>query len=231
MTRFAVAAIALMILFVFILSGSPAVAQSSSQKMQVFGGYSLLHADNGGLTASALNSALRQPAGTLGITSNYSGWNAEVQYSVNHWLGAVVDFAGHSGTAFPTSNLQLSQLPNANQYSILFGPQISSTRGKFTPFVHVLGGVDRQHIDAGSIPGVFGSSQFVTDWAPAVAVGGGLDYKVYPRFSVRLGQFDYYYAGHNLKEFYGSSFGPNLFPNLATKENNLRFSAGIVVRF
>jgi hypothetical protein len=227
MTRFAVAAFAVIVLF-----GSSALAQNSTAKMQAFVGYSFLHADTGGLTGPALSSALHQPAGELGVTSHFSGWNGEVQYNLKPWLGVVADFAGHYGNPFTSSNNQLTELPHSNSYSLMGGPVLSLKVGrKLTPFVHGLAGFDRFHLKAGSIPGLFGSSAFVTDKALAVAVGGGIDYKMYPHFSIRLGQFDYFYTAHNLNTIYGTSFGPNLFPTLATHEYNLRFSTGIVVRF
>jgi opacity protein-like surface antigen len=228
MIRFAVAALALVL-----LSGASVLAQTvKNPKVQVFGGYSLLHADHGGLTASTVNTELGQPVGAFGLTSNYSGWNAEVQYNLNHWLGAVADFSGHYGNLFITSNTLLTELPRSNQYSLMFGPVLTyKTLWKVTPFVHALGGMDRQHQDAGSIPGLFGSSAYVTDWAVAVAAGGGIDYKVFPHMSVRLGQFDYLYTGHDLNAFYNDAFGRGLFKNLASHENNLRFSTGILIKF
>lgn len=227
MTRFAAAALALMIFF-----ASSALAQNSNPKIQVFGGYSLVHADTGGLTGSALNSDLLQPPGTFSVAHNFSGWNSEVQYNWKPRLGFVVDFAGHYGNPFSSSNEALVLLPDANEYSTMAGPVYTfKARAKFIPFVHALVGAERFHLDAGSIPGLFGSSQWVTDWALAAAAGAGVDYKVYPRFFVRLAQFDYYYTGHNLNTVYGTAFGPNVLPNLPSRENNLRFSAGIVVKF
>ncbi|MFZ0956275.1 MAG: outer membrane beta-barrel protein [Candidatus Sulfotelmatobacter sp.] len=227
MTRFAAAALALMIFF-----ASSAMAQNSNPKVQVFGGYSLVHADTGGLTGAALDSALSQPPGTYGINSNFSGWNSEVQYNWKPRLGFVADFAGHYGNPFSSPNQALVQLPDANEYSIMGGPVYTfKAKSKFTPFVHALVGTERFHLDAGSIPGLFGSSQYVTDWALAAAAGAGVDYKIYPRFSVRLAQVDYYYTGHDLNAIYNHAFGPNVLPNLSSHENNLRFSAGIVVKF
>jgi opacity protein-like surface antigen len=227
MTRFAAAALALMIFF-----ASSAFAQNSNPKIQVFGGYSLVHADTGGLTSSALNSALDQPTDVFSVAHNFSGWNSEVQYNWKPRLGFVVDFGGHYGNPFSSSNQALVLLPDANEYSTMGGAVYTfKAKSKFIPFAHALVGAERYHLDAGSIPGLFGSSQWVTDWALAAAVGGGVDYKVYPRFSVRLAQFDYYYTGHNLNAVYGTAFGPNLLPNLPSHENNLRFSAGIVFRF
>jgi opacity protein-like surface antigen len=236
MTRFAAAALALMILF-----ASSALAQNSTQtsaplpqssRIQVFGGYSLVHADTGGLTSSALNNALDQPSNIFSVAHNFSGWNSEVQYNWKPRLGFVADFAGHYGNPFSSSNQALVQLPDANEYSLMGGAVYTfKAKSKFTPFAHALVGGERYHLDAGSIPGLFGSSQWVTDWALAAAVGGGVDYKVYPRFSVRLAQFDYYYTGHDLNAIYDHAFGPNVLPSLSSHENNLRFSAGIVVKF
>jgi hypothetical protein len=227
MTRFAAAALALMIFF-----ASSALAQNSTPKIQAFGGYSLVHADTGGLTSSALNSGLDQPPGTFSVAHNFSGWNGEVQYNWKPQLGFVADFAGHYGNPFSSSNEALVQLPDANEYSIMGGAVYTfKARSKFTPFAHAVVGGERYHIDAGSIPGLFGSSQYVTDWALAGAIGAGVDYKVYPRFSVRLAQFDYYYTGHDLNAIYDHAFGPGILPSLSSHENNLRFSVGIVVKF
>jgi opacity protein-like surface antigen len=227
MTRFAAAALALMISF-----ASSAFAQNSNPKIQVFGGYSLVHADTGGLTSSAVNTALDQPTNIFSVAHNFSGWNSEVQYNWKPRLGFVADFAGHYGNPFSSSNQALVQLPDANEYSLMGGAVYTfKAISKFTPFAHALVGGERYHLDAGSIPGLFGSSQYVTDWALAGAVGAGVDYKVYPRFSVRLAQFDYYYTGHDLNAIYDHAFGPNVLPSLSSHENNLRFSAGIVVKF
>lgn len=219
-------------LLLILFCASAVFAQKSNPKIQIFGGYSLQHTDNGGLTSAEVNSKLDQTPGTFSLSTNYSGWNAQVQYNLNHWLGVAADFAGHYGNPLTSSNNLLSELPKADEYSIMFGPVLTYKNfGKITPFVHVLGGLDRQHQTSGSIPGLFGSSAFVTDWAVAVAAGGGIDYKLYPHFTVRVGQFDYVYTGHDLNKYYANAYGPGLFPNLANHENNLRFSTGIVVKF
>jgi opacity protein-like surface antigen len=226
MTRLAVAALAVIILF-----GSSALAQDSTPKVEVFGGYSLLRADNGGLTGPALDSALGQPSGTFQVPSNVNGWNGAVQINVHRGLGVVVDVAKHWGSALTSPNINLSELPNSNDYSLLFGPVFSYKVGRITPFVHGLAGLDRYHLGAGSVPGLFGRSAAVTDRALAFAVGGGIDYKVSPHFSLRLAQADFFYTGHDLNAIYAASYRPGLLPNLANHENNLRFGAGIVIKF
>ena len=58
MIRFAVATISLAVLI-----GSFAFAQGTTSKVQVFGGYSLLHADNGRLNGTLLDVNLSPPHG------------------------------------------------------------------------------------------------------------------------------------------------------------------------
>jgi opacity protein-like surface antigen len=226
MTRLAVAALALMILF-----GSSLFAQNVTPKVEVFGGYSLLRPDNGGLTGSALDSALGQPSGTFRVPTNFNGWNGEVQINVHHGLGVVADFAKHSGSALTSPNINLTELPNSNDYSLMFGPVFSYNVGRITPFVHGLAGLDRSHLGAGSVPGLFGRSAAVADRALAWAVGGGLDYKVSSHLSLRPVQADFFYTAHDLNAIYAASYRPGLLPNLASHQNNLRFAAGIVIKF
>jgi len=72
-------------LFMFSLA---AAAQESVPKIEIFGGYSLLHADTDGASGASLDSFFEQPSGTFNIKTNYSGWNAEVQFNANRWLGS-----------------------------------------------------------------------------------------------------------------------------------------------
>jgi hypothetical protein len=64
----------------------------------------------------------------------------------------------------------------------------------------------------------------------AVAVGGGVDYKITRRFAVRVGQLDYYHASLNLNKYYQSAYGV-LFEGMPITQVSLRFSAGVVMRF
>jgi opacity protein-like surface antigen len=230
MTRFAVAMIILIAMIC-----SFAVAQDLTPKVQVFGGYSLVHAGTGGLTGPAVDSALGVPSGTFGVASNFNGWNAEAQYDVTRWVGIVADFGGRYGTPITASSASgVSGLPNLSAYSFLFGPVLSyKTKARMTPFVHALFGWDRASLSASALSGVpFSSSSAATTYTDfAMALGGGLDYKLSRHLAVRVGQLDYLYTGHDLNSLYGSAFGPGRFQGLASQENNLRFSAGIVLRF
>ena len=215
--------------------GSFSLAQDSTPRVQVFGGYSFVHAGSGGLTGTTLDSDLGAPSGTFGIGSNFNGWNAEAQYNWKPWLGLVADFGGRYGTPI-TAPSGISGVPTLSGYSFLFGPVLSyKTKSRISPFVHALFGWDRASLSTGTFFGVASSSPSSSAGATytdfAMALGGGVDYKLSRAFSLRLGQLDYLYTNHDLNSFYGSAFGPGRFQGLATHENNLRFSTGMVLRF
>ena len=230
MTRLAAATIA-----VIILLGSLSFAQDATPKMQVFGGYSFLHLDNGGLTGADLDFALRELNSPFGVASSFQGWNAEAQYNANRWFGIVADFGGRYGTPITAARGKtLSGLPKANAYSLMIGPVLSyRTKSKLTPFIHALFGFDRYTMDASTITGVSSpvTSSATTFTDAVAALGGGLDYKVHRLFSIRLVQLDDFYTTHNLNKFYDTAFPGASFFGLSTKERNLRISTGVVVQF
>jgi len=217
-----------------ILIAAFACAQDSTPKVQVFGGYSLVHADTGKLTGINLDITLREPSNTFGVPTNFQGWNVEGQYNFDRWVGLVADISERSGPPITfTGDTKVSGLPNLTAYSYLFGPVVSYRTGhRFTPFVHALFGYDRESLSASTPTGLptplSSAATTYTDFA--LALGGGLDYKVFPHISLR-GQLDWFHTSVNLSTFYDDAFGPNLLPNLATREGNLRFSTGIVVGF
>jgi opacity protein-like surface antigen len=230
MTRFAVATISLTVLMV-----SFAVAQEIPSKVQVFAGYSLVHADYGNLNGTIVDQDLRQPGGTFGLTGNYNGWSAEGQYNATRWIGIAGDVGGRYGTPFTTPGDNSARgLPAFTAYSFLAGPVISyRTKSKITPYAHALFGVERASLAASTITGtetaVNSSATSYDDFT--MALGAGLDYKLTQRFSVRPAQLDWYHTSLDLNKFFGSAYGVGLFQGLTTHESNLRFSAGVVARF
>jgi hypothetical protein len=64
----------------FILLG--AAAAQDTQRVEVFGGYSLLH-----------DSILVPGA------ANFSGWDTSATIFLNRWLGVTADFSGHYGSS------------------------------------------------------------------------------------------------------------------------------------
>jgi hypothetical protein len=123
--------------------------------------------------------------------ANMSGWEGSLTYKFTSYIGVTADVSGQYGT------LTNSRI---NYHNILVGPQVSLPR-KISPFVHVLFGEGRSS--------VFG----VTSKTFAIAIGGGVDYRVTDLISIRMAQFDVITG--------------------ATKQTSSdgRFSAGIVFHF
>ncbi len=127
---------------------------------------------------------------------NLNGGSASVAYNVTSWLSGVADFGGYH-----TSNLS----PIDVDGTFLFGPRVSYRRfHRITPFGQVLFGVVHNRTS--------GQTPF------AMAIGGGLDYRLSEHFAVRPAQVDYLLT--RFDEFL-----------TARTQNNLRVSTGIVFRF
>jgi hypothetical protein len=139
-----------------------------------------------------------------GADLNMHGWRASVTENLNSWLGGTADFSGFYAQTSPGNGLPDI---NVNAHTFLFGPQFSYRKNpSFTPFMHVLVGAMR-----GS-RGYIGISQPKTDFA--AAFGGGFDLKVHKHIAIRAIQADYIVT-----------------PFLDLRQDNIRLSAGIVLRF
>jgi opacity protein-like surface antigen len=232
MIRFAAATITLIILI-----GSFVFAQDATPKVQVFGGYSLMRLDHGGLTGGLLDANL-QPGSNPFALRNYflDGWSAEAQYNTGRWLGIAADFGGRYGTPITASRGRtLAGLPKETAYSFLVGPVFSyRTKSRITPFAHALFGWDRTSLGASTITGSVTSPVSVASTSYddfAMALGGGVDCKITHHLSLRAGQLDWYRTTVNLNKFYTHAFGGTLLQGLHTNQTNYRFSAGAVVSF
>lgn len=133
---------------------------------------------------------------------NLNGWNASLSGYFNRYLGVTGDFGGIYGTP------QFLGIPIDTKYhTFMFGPVVRLPNPThLTPFVHALGGGARISGGNGGVS--------VSETDAAWAVGGGVDLNIAPLLSVRLGQVDYLQI---------RSGGTNL--------NNMRYSAGVVLRF
>jgi hypothetical protein len=123
---------------------------------------------------------------------SYRGWNGSVE---------AIPFARytHIGFVLDASGFYRSGI---TQYNFLAGPRLAASFGKWRPFVHAMGGIQRVS-SSGNI------------YNPvAVDVGGGTDYKIFfKNFSWRV-QGDY------LRTHY-----------LSATQNDYRASTGLVWRF
>jgi opacity protein-like surface antigen len=169
-----------------------AQAQEERKTIDVFAGYSYVRAN----PASS---------GADGISLN--GGSASVAYNFNKWLSGVADFGGyHAGNILGTG-------AEGTLSTYLFGPRVSYHRfGRVTPFGEVLFGVAHTGTELLATP----NSQN----AFAMTIGGGIDYRLNSRFSIRPAKIDYLLTRFN-----------ELNVNNAQTQNNLRVSTGIVFRF
>lgn len=164
-------------------------------RAEVFGGFQYFRANTG-------NPIL--PVGhTIVDNFNLNGWNASLSGYFNRYLGVTADFGGVYGDP---EILDLIPV-HTKLHTFMFGPVLRLPNPTpFTPFVHALGGAAHTSGD------VLGSGGSETDavWA----VGGGVDLRIAPLLSVRLGQADFLQTRVS-----------------GTNQNNFRFSTGIVLRF
>jgi opacity protein-like surface antigen len=123
---------------------------------------------------------------------NLNGWEGSLEGKLLPWVGIVGDFSGHYGSD-----------ADASVYTFLFGPRVSVSVGRLTPFAHALFGAGHESLDAVS----------ASDTSFATALGGGVDYKLIPAVAWR---------------FQGDYVQTRFFSNT---QNDFRFSTGIVLHF
>jgi hypothetical protein len=200
-----------------LLVTSTATAQVP-RRFAVFGGY------------SSRADIVLTPVSFLPISipniATLNGWNASLEVKVFHFVGAVADVSGYYGSYGANLGCEaiLLCVPingniNSRLYSFLFGPQVSVSVWRFTPFAHALFGV--AHIN--HKPDLIALSAFSnSDSSFADAFGGGLDFRIVSVVSMRL-------QGDLLQTRFFSLPAPiNL---LTPPQNGFRGSVGLVLRF
>jgi hypothetical protein len=154
--------VARLILFVFFIAGF-AGAQNPPHG-NIFVGYSYMNAD----------ADLFRPAPLGGVSAN--GWEGSVEGKLLPWVGVVADFGGNYGSGQPIcppppfNPLIVCSRVSARLHTVLFGPRVSVSIGRFTPFVHGLFGVG--HISDSTAGFSDSDTSFVKD------IGAGFDYKL-----------------------------------------------------
>ncbi len=183
----------LMIVAVLSLLTVPLLAQDT--KADLFAGYQYTHI---GVTNCT---------GDCG--ASFNGWNAQLTYWANNWLGLTGDFSG----AYRSGGYGLPSNVGIHQHTFMFGPTIGSHKNpKFVPFAHALFGAANCSVSNFPTSQCFG----VDSTSFAMAFGGGVDVGS-KRLAFRIGQFDYIYTR------FGSEANIH--------QNDFRYSAGIVFRF
>ena len=174
-------------------SAAATVAQETP-KLDVFAGYSYV----------------RENPATTGVRSfSLNGGSAQGIYHINDWLSGVADFGGyHNGNILGTG-------AEGTLSTYLFGPRVSyRSFHRILPFGEALFGV--AHVGANVVGNTASRNTF------GMALGGGVDYRLNNRFSIRPLQVDYLLT--RFQEGVTTTGGRQ-------NQNNLRASAGIVVHF
>ena len=175
----------------------------------VFAGYSLFHFDNNGWV-DALNTAF--PGCCATGSKNMHGWEGAAQFNMTRSFGVVADVSGHYGN--PIEIPAVPATVHTTFYNVLFGPQFNVRRERVSAYVHTLFGFNRVHVDETPAPA---STPAFSNHRFAWAVGGGFDVNGTKHIAIRVAQVDYLMTTQDFALSVGH-------------QNNLRFSAGVVLR-
>lgn len=178
-----------------------ATAQTSEDRLQVFGGFSIERVALCGPRQGNCNSSTAEGPST----TTYHGWNVAVTGFVYKSFGITADFAGHYGN----SSIPVGGSVHTSDRSYLFGPVYVHRMKTISPLAHALFGIVTRRVDPFDItPNPF-----------AWMVGGGLDIGAIRHLNIRVVQFDY--ERLNLP---GSNAPP-------VSVSGFRYSGGIVLKF
>jgi outer membrane protein with beta-barrel domain len=158
------------------------------------------------------------------------GWDTSLGLNVTHWFGFIVEGGEYFGTfkipTNPGNQLPFPPCPQfcpntsptfdatTREYNILFGGQVARRKyERWTPRGEFLYG----HQGVRGIANGSGAQVTEVGTGRAFVAGGGVDYKINPRFALRLNA-DYFQTGTDFL-LLGKK-----------KQDNFRVSVGIVIR-
>jgi opacity protein-like surface antigen len=161
---------------------------------------------------------------SLWNSQNLNGGGAQATLYLNKWFGVAADLQGYGSytqCAKPGNSFGVTGCAQANLFTYMFGPQIKYRAGKMEPFAEVLLGGAHSNLYANACTklGLCGSKS-PSNNAFALAIGGGLDIAVSPKFAIRLVDADY-----ELTRFGNNFTGGN------NSQSNFRFQTGVQFRF
>jgi opacity protein-like surface antigen len=191
-------------LLVFLFSAAVATRAQDLPKFDAFAGYSYVRANPENLPDP------RFPGFAESLPSfNMNGGDGSLAYNINRWVSGVFDFSGY------VTSRMTEGLPgiHGGMYTFLLGPKLSfRNSSRFTPFTQVLLGAahttSRTYLEANQ-------AEF------AMTLGGGVDFRLNHRVSLRPLQADYLLT--HFRE--NDSLAPKRF------QNNVRLGVGLVFHF
>lgn len=194
----------LTLMVVFCLPLAALAQEREDPRVEIFGGYSLLHLNFGNINANA------NPTDNSSI--NLNGFDASITGNLTRHVGVVGEFGRYSTSQSISIPNLIDLNGSATLYTFLFGPRVVLHRGRLEPFAQGLFGAIRGSADATVAAGTTTTAD-QSGFAFAYALGGGVDLKVHRAIAIRLGQLDYLGV-----------------PTGSQTLNNFRYSAGIVFR-
>lgn len=209
---------------------SVATAQQTSSnaypKLEIFGGYSANGVFNKETEATLQNENLAS------LFSDFAGgpkgFEASIARNFNRYLGIKADFSMYFANDSDLSTFQVcqpnsctttTQVTNVDKRAFYFmaGPEIKArNRTRVTPFAHALFGAARSTAEFSTASAIFTRTDSHTRTGFAYALGGGFDFRVSKRFSVRA------------TADYTQTFLGDADPNASGKQNHVRLSVGIL---
>ena len=197
------------VLIVLSLGASAQDASQDAPRVEIFTGYSVNHVSFPFSTKFDLGN----------VHGNLQGWNFSAAVTTHKWLALAADFGGYYGTA---TGFEAFKPPNCvlcttnfggtlrSVHTFVAGPQIFHRQGGVTIFAHSLFGGASTKLELTD-----GVSPITpqTDTSFAMVLGGGADFKISPHVALRA------QPGYLMTSVVG------------TRQNNLRFSAGLVFGF
>lgn len=194
-----------------------------TQRIEIFGGYSLLH------DSSMLHS-----------TTVFNGWDGASTVFFNRWFGVTGDVSGHYGaetqivSALPGTTAGKIRL-SSSAYTFMLGPHFTYHRSRYAPFAHALfGGYHTQETETTLVPvtcspplGCSGpTGEGGVSRGFAMTLGGGLDIELGHGVSLRPVQAEYL-----LRRYVEVLPNNGSFFSVGYSANTFRYSTGIVFRF
>ncbi|MGH9771943.1 MAG: OmpA family protein [Candidatus Acidiferrales bacterium] len=155
------------------------------------------------------------------------GGSTSVAYNFNRYVGLVADFGGYANSRLtlfsPTGNQTVDSSGSA--YTYVFGPRFSYRRyERFTPFVQALfGGAHASSVTMSGCTGIASCTPLGSENAFATMLGTGFDIQISHHLALRPFEGDFLLTHFkNPLSTGGQESG---------WQDNVRFSAGIVLRF
>jgi opacity protein-like surface antigen len=189
----------------------------------IYGGYSLLHANND-LGGSNIGGNGFNLGG-----NNLNGWEGQGTFNFTPHFGVTADFSGNSQQLAGVSFLGFSAGTRQHMYNFLFGPTVTGYFGKSSVFGHALFGAAHSSLNAGVGVPILGGISAPLDSANAFAMafGGGVDIGLTRHFAIRAAQVDFIRTNFNSLDALTSG----LATSTSNNQNSFRYSGGLIWRF